>query len=279
MTLPETLTLIRHGHSEANYVQDMVKQYSPEEVLTHIPEGLIDRHDANMRLTAKGVEQAKAAGLWLRENGFEFDRFYVSPHTRTRETAVNLALDECYNNVEWRVEDRFRERDWGELKYLNFETGGDPLDDSSRHNRELSQWYWAPRAGESLSTGVRLRVESLMNSMYRKDNTLHQLAVTHGELMRTFQFVVERMAPAQWEKMDANSAYKMRNTMILQYSRHAEGDSNAPMSRHFSWRRAICPWDESLSWQGGRWEPVAFKKLSTAELAESVDVFPPLFKR
>lgn len=277
MTLPETLTLIRHGHSEANYVQEMVKQYSPEEVLAHIPAGLRERHDANMRLTKKGIEQAQIAGAWLREYGFDFDRFYTSPHTRTRETAVNLALDERFENVEWRVDDRFRERDWGELKYVNFETGGDPLDADSRHNRSLSQWYWKPLAGESLSTGVRLRVESIKNSMYRKTDTKHMVGVTHGETMRTFQFVIERMTPDQWEKMDADEAFKMRNTMIIQYSRHEEGDPEAPMSRHFAWRRAVCPWDESLSWQGGQWQPVAFKKFSTDELRQTVERFKPLF--
>ena len=54
-----------------------------------------------------GVEQARKTGEWLREQP-EFDRFYVSPHIRTRETAASFEL-----GGEWRVDDRFRERDWG----------------------------------------------------------------------------------------------------------------------------------------------------------------------
>lgn len=272
MTLPETFTLIRHGHSEANLIQEQVKGGN----LTTLPAGLFERHDANMRLTEKGRAQADAAGEWLRAHGFEFDRFYVSPHTRTCETAVHLALDARYD-VQWRVDDRFRERDWGEIHYVNPDSMADPLSDESRHNRELSQWYWAPRAGESLSTGVRLRVESIMNSMYRKEHTKHVLAVTHGEFIRTCQFVVERMTPSQWERMDADEAYKMRNTMIVQYSRREQGDPAGELSRHFAWRRAVCPWDESLSWDGGRWQQVAFKKLSTQQLAKRIEQYKPLF--
>lgn len=267
MTLPETFTLVRHGYSEANAVQDQVKQ----RVLTTLPEGLFQRHDANMRLAARGVEQAKIAGEWLHANGPAFDRFYVSPHTRTRETAYHLHLD-----GQWRVEDRIRERDWGEIHYANPDLT-DPLSESSRHNRELSQWYWKPMAGESLATGVRLRVESIMNSLYRKENTVHTIAVTHGEFMRATQFVIERMTPDYWEVMDKDPAYKMQNTMIVQYSRRNPNDSTAELATNYRWRRAICPWDENLSWDRGEWVELKHRKYSDDDLLASVEGYEPLF--
>jgi len=261
MTLPETLTLIRHGLSEANVIQQALRT----ELKVSLPEAFFTRHDSNMRLAPEGVEQAIAAGDWLRKNHFSFDRFYVSPHTRTRETAYNLHL-----NGEWRVDDRFRERDWGEVK------SADPITEASQRNRDLSEWYWKPQAGESLATGVRLRVESIMNSLYRKDDTLHTIAITHGEFIRTAQMVIERMTPDLWSEKNDDPAYKMQNCMIVQYSRRNPNNPEEVVD-HYKWRRAICPWDETLSWDNGEWVYVSVTKFSDEDLRESVEGYKRLF--
>jgi broad specificity phosphatase PhoE len=278
MTLPITFTLVRHGRSEANVIQERLKSNG---VVADIPAGLFDRHDANMRLYSEGVDQAEAAGRWLHEHGPAFDRFYTSPHTRTRETAAHLHLDGA-----WRVDDRFRERDWGEVHYIT-ETGEDPLSAASKHSRQLSRFYWKPQAGESLATGVRLRVESILSSLYRKEGINHVIAVTHGEFISACQFVIERMTPDQWEKMDRDPNYKVQNAMIIQYTRQDPFGKptrskrfpwrkEMPLSKHFKWRRAICPWDESLSWNGGQWEPILFHKFGDNELLTSVEEYKPL---
>jgi len=262
MTLPYTLTLVRHGQSEANVVQQALR----ERTALNIPEEFFQRHDSNMRLTNRGVEQAVAAGEWLAKHGPKFDRFYVSPHTRTRETAYYLKLA-----GEWRLEDRIRERDWGEIHSVTKDFQ-DPQTDASRHNRALSAWYWKPQAGESLATGVRLRVESILNSLYRKVGINHVIAVTHGEFISTAQFVIERMTPDAWATMEADKSFKIQNTMIVQYTR-VNPNNPEDVSHHFKWRRAICPWDESLSWNNGEWVSVAIKKYTDADLLASVEGF------
>src|SRR5690348_5957737 len=111
MAMPEHLVLVRHGQSEANIVQKMFKQ----DPAATAPVGFFDRHDSQMRLSHTGRAQARAAGTWLRDNDLaRFDRYYVSPHVRTAETAATLSLA-----GDWRLDVRWRERDWGEFGVLN----------------------------------------------------------------------------------------------------------------------------------------------------------------
>ena len=266
MSLPETYTLIRHGLSEANVVQAAFRAQTD----ITLPEEFFTRHDSNMRLALQGVEQAIATGVWLKENNFLFDRFYVSPHTRTRETAYNLHL-----GGQWRVDDRFRERDWGEIKTVS-STREDPQTPASRMNKQLSEWYWKPQAGESLATGVRLRAESITNSLYRKSGSSHAVAVTHGEFIRATQFVIERMTPEAWGVMNDDPAYKVQNCMVIQYSRRNPNNESEAFSNHYVWRRAICPWDETRSWDNGEWVYVNATKFSDDDLKASVENYKRL---
>ena len=106
MAMPEDLVLVRHGESEANIIQKQRKN-SPDATA---PDGFYDRHDSRMRLSVFGVAQAKVTGDWLRKEFPDgFDRYYVSSLARTVETAGMLAI-----NGHWDIDDRWRERDWGE---------------------------------------------------------------------------------------------------------------------------------------------------------------------
>ena len=261
MTLPERLTLVRHGESEANIASHLVKTGRASEV----PKSFANRHDSFMRLSPKGVEQANIAGRWLAEN-FEipFDRFYVSPHARTRETAAQLKL-----NGEWLVDDRFRERDWGEV----YSHKG--MDDEAKRVRNLHEYYWKPLGGESLATGVRLRIESIMNSLYRRNNIHHVLAVAHGESIRQFQVVNERLTPEAFLEYSNNPEYKIQNAMIIQYSCVNPNDPTE-RSNHYQWRRGICPWDRSLDWDNGKWLNVDAVKHSDQDLLNYVHTIKPL---
>lgn len=262
MTLPQRLTLIRHGKSEANIVQDLVKSGRSEE----IPGTFADRHDSFMRLAPLGVEQAKAAGEWLRrEQEPAVDRWYVSPHVRTRETAANLGL-----NGHWHVDDRFRERDWGEVFSHKL------MDDEQKRVKALHEYYWKPLGGESMATGVRLRVESIMNSLYRRNGVKHTLAVGHGELLRMFQVVIERLTPEQFLALERDPAFKIHNTMILQYSTVNPAEPDSEPTGVYGWRRAVCPWDRSLDWNNGEWMDIRVHKHSDKELLSYVENYPPL---
>lgn len=92
MTLPIDLVLLRHGQSEGN----LARQRSKDGDNSVFIEEFKNRHTAQYRLTAKGREQAKRAGAWLRkefgDRRVRFDRYFVSEYTRAKETAALLAL-------------------------------------------------------------------------------------------------------------------------------------------------------------------------------------------
>ena len=83
------LVLVRHGESEGNVAYQRSKMgdasmYSGE---------FLRRHSGQWRLTDQGIEQAEAAGAWLRAHYPEgFERLYVSEYLRAKETAGHLNL-------------------------------------------------------------------------------------------------------------------------------------------------------------------------------------------
>lgn len=263
MTLPIDIVLVRHGESEANLIQNQTKINGS----AVYPEAFYNRHDSQMRLSPRGVEQAKIAGDKLRELGLvDFDNYYVSPHVRTFETAGHLRM-----GGNWRVDDRLRERDWGEYGIVN-DVDRARLWPHAMHLKELNEWYWAPPGGEALASGVRLRVSSWIDTLHRKKNVDSVLVVDHGELHRVAQFVFERMTPASWAVMDKDKKFRVRNTMILQYTRR--NPFTGEISKKLTHTRAICPWDESLSWNNGEWREIPYNRPTDDELLQVVEKFP-----
>jgi len=262
--LPKHLVLVRHGQSEANIFQQMT-----DGTAIKIPSEFTSRHDSQMRLSPLGSNQARIAGRWLKEHNLaEFDKYFVSPHIRTRETAAHLRL-----GGHWRLDDRWRERDWGELASLSKEEQRQEYANSINLKKQ-NEWYWKPLGGESMATGVRARFTAIMDLLYRQTHTDRVIGVTHGELIRVAQFVIEQMDPTQFVNMDADPAYKVQNTMIVHYTRVNPETGEEEDSYH--WRRAICPWNESFSWDGGEWTEFRLRYLTDDELLESALEIPRL---
>jgi broad specificity phosphatase PhoE len=259
MTLPIYYTLVRHGLSEANRMQKFLRDGDISALAGIIDPDFINRHDSSMRLSKEGVEQAKITGNWLRENWEQFDRFYVSPHVRTRETAAHLRLD-----GEWIVDDRFRERDWGEVANPT-EDFKNPMSPLSIRLKEMNQWYWKPQGGESLATGVRFRAESVMDSLHRRQGIQNVVAVAHGEFINVSRLVIERLTPDAFNLMDSSGDYRVANTMVIQYTRQ-NPEKPTEISNSYHWRRAICPWDSSKSWNNGEWVHFNTQKHSDDDL-------------
>ena len=265
-------TLVRHGLSEANRIQKFLKAQDIHGLRSAVDiQEVINRHDSTARLSLRGVEQAQLTGQWLHENLDAFDHFYVSPHVRTCETASHLKL-----NGEWVKDDRFREREWGEVANTN-EDFADPISEISRKLKEMNPWYWAPQGGESLAANVRNRVELVMQSLRRRgDRNSNVVAVTHGEFIAVTRFVIERMTPDVFNIQDADPAYKIENTMVIEYTRR---NPNQPtqVEDEYRWRRATCPWDESKSWFNGEWVEFETKKHSDADLLNFAEAHPRFF--
>lgn len=272
MPLPVDFILVRHGHSERNRMIHLLESQRTEDLMELAGDAFFYQHDAKARLTSRGVQQAKAAGEWLRDNDFHFNRFYVSPHTRALETAALLKL-----GGSWKIDDRFRERDWGLAGEVRKDYAP-TISTSSLHLKELNFWYWKPDAGESLATGVRSRAQFILESLFRKHGDEQVIAVTHGEFIMCMQFLLESLTPEEFNKRWVNptSRNKLQNTTIVHYSRRDPEDPTH-LTETYSWRRGIVPWDLSLSWDNGKWVKLEEKQYSDSELLELAEKEPHLF--
>jgi broad specificity phosphatase PhoE len=265
MAMPEHLVLVRHGQSEANIVQKRLKQ----DPTATAPAGFFDRHDSRMRLSMTGREQARSAGDWLRRHGLAmFDRYYVSPHIRTAETAANLRLE-----GQWSLDVRWRERDWGEYGVLNEVERGRQFA-LSQKLKEQNKWYWCPPGGESLATGVHGRFRDILDTLHRETAGQRVIAVTHGEMIDVARFVLERLTPEEWLAQDADPAYRVSNCQILHYTRR-DPDGGRVADR-IRWVRSVCPWDEAASWHGGSWTEIHRRLYTDTQLAAMVERHPLL---
>lgn len=270
-TLPLNLYFIRHGESEANIMQSYVKgKRDKTELSRDTVEAFLDRHDYGVRLSRAGVEQAKIAGNHLRGIISEQEtQFYVSPLVRACETAYNLGFD----NAEWNIDDRVRERDWGEDGVPTVDLGFSTSEVRKRLKYQ-SEYYWKPLGGESLATGVRLRFEAFLNSLTGTHK--NALVVSHGEFMRVAMSVLENLTPEEYNLYDRK--HKLHNTTIFHYTRtnphYKEGDGSVKEYDHYRHRRVIVPFNTDLSWDGGAWvEFDAKRRHSNDALREYVSYF------
>lgn len=265
MGMPAEMVLVRHGQSEANVIQKKVNNDRSYE----IPEGFHDRHDSEMVLTARGIEQAIKTGEWIRKEFPEgFDFYFTSPHNRALKTAGLLAL-----NGNWKVDDRWRERDWGEYGILNDEEREQRYELSHKLYKQ-NRWYWCPPGGESLATEVRLRMEDVLDTLHREADGKNVIAVSHGETIEVYDFIQERLLPQEWLKRNKDDKYNLANCQTFNFSR--VDPNTGLLGPKVEWLRSICAWDNSKSWNNGEWINIPKRTFSDSDLIEMADSFVSL---
>lgn len=273
MAMPLDLVFVRHGESEANVVHRVERSGT----LHGAHEGVYDRADWLQRLSILGVEQAQSAGEWLANNNLRpqtFDRCYASPFMRARETALYVGGD----TTQWLLDDRIKERDWGEY-------GATPRDmrdqmfPFSHKNHKTNKWYARLNGGESLADNVLMRARDFIGTLHRDMPGKRVLVVSHGEFMLTMRYLIERMLPEEWLAMDEDAAQEIKNCTIIHYTR-ANPDDPSDVRPHVSWVRMIYPYNQSASPWGGKWMEVQEKRfVEGSELRAQIDYSPPLIDR
>lgn len=268
--MPRSLLLVRHGESEGN----VAKKLSEKRDHSLFTEAFMKRHSSTFRLTNKGRKQAEMAGDWIRKNvGLEFDRCYTSVYLRAIETACILQLP----FAEWRAEIFLRERDWGDLDVVSQEEKETKYKEIMEA-RKSDGIFWRPPNGESMSN-LCIRVDRVIQTMARECSGKNVIVVCHGETMRAFRIILERMSPWEYARLDASTDKKDRilNCQILQYTREDRVFSTNPaiggatkkskkLLPHFTWMRSVCPTNTALS--SNIWTPIQRKKYSNSDLWE-----------
>jgi len=241
MSMPIDLVLVRHGQSEGNLAKKKMEKGDD----SHFTKEFQERHSSQFRLTTRGVAQAKAAGEWLKRNGFaRFDRYYASEYVRAFETAGNLDLD-LLPDQRWYLDFFLRERDYGQFDVMTFEERSAKYADYVR-SQERDGALWSPPSGESVAT-VALRLGRLLDTLHRECPDKRVIVVCHGETMWAMRVRLERMTLSRFSELDASEDPKDRiqNCQIIHYTRR-DPETGVTL-RRYDWMRSICPWDETRS--------------------------------
>jgi NAD+ kinase len=263
--MPCDLILVRHGESEGN----VAGTYSRNGNDQFYTDDFRSRHNSQWRLSDKGVEQARAAGEWLKANCPEgFNRHYVSEYLRAIETAYLLDLPDA----QWRLEIYLREREWGEIGFLTHKERMAKFKEAMERKDEDSI-FWRPPNGESIAD-LSLRVDRVLDTLHRECEGKRVLIVGHGEVMQTFRIRLERMSQQGYLSLQRskNPQNHIFNCQILHYTRR--DPETGDIATQLNWMRSICPWDTTLS--SNEWRVIERPMYSNEELKTIAESVPRL---
>ncbi len=171
MSRPLRIFLLRHGESQGN-VDRAIHATVP---------------DWKIELTARGREQAQAAGVKLADTiSIGSLGVYISPYRRTMQTWETVAkhLGSLTSNLIWVKQDpRLREQEWGTREsYEN-----KPWSDIEKERDDHGTFFYRFKHGES-GADVYDRCTGFLETAYRDfdgaEMPTNVLIVTHGFTMR-----------------------------------------------------------------------------------------------
>ncbi|WP_150306716.1 histidine phosphatase family protein [Planctomonas psychrotolerans] len=182
------LLLIRHGESEGNVAATTASR----DGLEVVP---VTARDADVPLSAAGVEQADALGTWLRGSGVDVwpDQVWSSPYLRAQQTAeYAFGLEENSVRASWRplVDERLRDRELGILDALTGSGVEARFPGEAARRRWLGKFYYRPPGGESWAD-LALRVRFFLTELDRADSPRRVAVVCHDAVVLVFRYVCE----------------------------------------------------------------------------------------
>lgn len=273
MAMPNHFVLVRHGESEGNYVREAFKE-GREGDLAYLIYQFRERPGYEWRLTPKGVEQANAAGKWMKEHiigkyGLPgFDRYFYSPHRRTVETAGHLGIPDA----EWRINRMLRERSWGLMENLTDEN------EHKQHYPDNYKWMlrdrlnWAPPGGESIAQVADVRVRGVLDTVHRDHDAKNIDSVccsTHGEWIWAARLVLGYMFNEEWQAAKDDPLEKIRNCQVVHFTR-LDPITTKP-APYLRWMRSVCPWQDSSE---GQWKELSRRTLTNEEMITTAEQLP-----
>ena len=178
-----SLVLVRHGQSQWNEKNLFTGWKDPG-------------------LTAKGVEEAKSAGIQLRTEGFQFDVMFTSDLLRAQKTGEIILKELGVTNLPVVKNQALNERDYGDLSGLNKDEAREKWGDEQVHIWRRS-FDTPPPGGESLK-GTAERVLP-----YFKKEILPQLLegkniliTAHGNSLRSLVMELDQLTKEQVIKLE-----------------------------------------------------------------------------
>ena len=178
-----SLVLVRHGQSEWNEKNLFTGWKNPG-------------------LTAKGVEEAKSAGIQLRTEGFQFDVMFTSDLLRAQKTGEIILKELGVTNLPVVKNQALNERDYGDLSGLNKDEAREKWGDEQVHIWRRS-FDTPPPGGESLK-GTAERVlpyfkKEILPELLEGKNIL---IAAHGNSLRSLVMELDQLTKEQVVKLE-----------------------------------------------------------------------------
>jgi probable phosphoglycerate mutase len=211
---PQALWLVRHGESEGNLLREAAQRESFHEI------GLPTR-DADVPLSDRGEEQARAFGRWLAAQPARLlpTTVLVSPYLRARETA-RLALAAGDLRLPIDVDERLRDREMGVLEGLTWEGILAEHPAEAERKRRLGKFQHRPPGGESWAD-ICLRLRSLYADVARDLAGERVLVVAHDAVIQLTRVILEGMDEETAIRISDATPYG--NAALTAYELDADG--------------------------------------------------------
>ena len=191
---PDLLVIVRHGQSERNLAKEQAKASGSGAVWGS------SLRDVDTALTPLGVQQAIAAGKFLRDKA-NFDVIFSSPYMRTLQTSQHIS-EQLAAVPRIVPEERIREIEFGILDGLTHQGVRERYPDEwARREREGKYWY-RPPGGES-RPDVALRVHSFLGTLTREYRKQQVLVVCHSVVVLIFRRLLERWDETKYLEVDS----------------------------------------------------------------------------
>lgn len=269
MSLPLDLILVRHGQSEGNVAKRLSEKGDNNAYAL-----LNERHTRSLRLSKRGQVQSVTAGKWLinefSKDGVAFDRFITSEYVRSMETAALLGLP----NATWFRNFYLTERDWGDLETCPEDARAEKFGDAMRM-RLIEPFFWRPPNGESFA-GLCLRLDRVLLTLHRECSEKRVIIVCHGEVMRAFRVLIERMPQQRFKELYLSKKKEdgVFNCEVFHYTRRDPDTGN--IAEHANWMRRVRP-NDVPAWTTG-WQKIERPRYSNDDLLKIVSASPTLFE-
>jgi 2,3-bisphosphoglycerate-dependent phosphoglycerate mutase len=168
------LVLARHGQSEWNLKKLFTGWRDPE-------------------LTDLGIEEARQAGRWLKQQGFAFDVAFTSNLRRAQRTCALMLEELGQSGTDVLRSEALNERDYGDLSGLNKDDARERWGDE-----QVRQWRRSydvpPPGGESLKdTAARVLPYYIQTILPRVMAGERVLVAAHGNSLRALVMVLDGM--------------------------------------------------------------------------------------
>ncbi|MGD0635701.1 MAG: 2,3-bisphosphoglycerate-dependent phosphoglycerate mutase [Beijerinckiaceae bacterium] len=169
------LVLVRHGQSLDNELNLFSGWRDPE-------------------LTARGIAEARAAGLKLKEQGFRFDAAFTSKLNRARHSLKHMLDEMGETSLPVFEAEALNERDYGELSGLNKE-GAVAIWGREQVHLWRKSYRAVPPGGESLAmTAIRTVPFCAQEIVPRIEAGQNILVVAHGNSLRSIVKHLDRLS-------------------------------------------------------------------------------------